>query len=229
MTVRRPARIGLDAHLLSFAGSVPPGRGQPLRRGVAARVRGRRWCKRFARVHRVCRVGARATGLPAASCRRAATLRPQAACRPHTRRCGSPGSRSSARWRPCANALDLIHGRSTPWPLGAPVRGVITIHDPRLPGTSRDPQSGQATLPDADDAARGAAGGADHRQFRPSRAMRSCDDWGCPSGKVVVVHNGVDATFAPLPPGEGWRASWRNAGCRDGCSSPSAHWNRART
>jgi glycosyltransferase involved in cell wall biosynthesis len=200
MTAHRPARIGIDAHLLSFAGSYRQA-------GVSRYI---------AELLRVFGGDADPTGRydylafvgpePVPS-----DFLPRDARGPlrfvHSR---IPTANPLARiaWEqavgPFAAArarLDLFHGPVNALPLAAPGRGIVTIHDlaflahPEALGAARRRYLTLLTALSARRAARIIAVSA----FTRDEIVRRLR---VPASKIAVVHNAVDAAFKPLPAAE---------------------------
>jgi glycosyltransferase involved in cell wall biosynthesis len=97
--------------------------------------------------------------------------------------------------------LDLLHGPVGALPLAAPCRGIVTIHDlaflahPEALGAGRRRYLTAIIALSARRAAKIIAVSAFTRDEIVARL-------GVPADKVAVVHNAVDAAFAPLPPDE---------------------------
>jgi glycosyltransferase involved in cell wall biosynthesis len=200
MTAARPVRIGIAAHLLSFAGSY---RQAGVSRYVAELLRafavaggtdGTREYVAFVGPERV-----PSDFLPPAadgSSRFVHSRLPTA--RPPVRIAWEQVAGPVAALR---ERLDLIHGPVNALPLGAPCPGVITIHDltflarPEAHNPGRRRYLSLMTKLAARRAARIIAVSA----FTRDEIVRLL---GIPAGKIAVVPNGVDAAFAPLPPGE---------------------------
>lgn len=199
MSDRRPARIGIDAHLLSFAGSY---RQAGVSRYIAELLRAFAGEAAAGGHDYTAFVGPEPvpTGfLPRGGAGRLRFV--------HSR---LPTARAPVRiaWEQAVGPLaalrarlDLLHGPVNALPLAAPGRGVITIHDlaflahPEAHNPGRRRYLAVMTRLAARRAARIIAVSA----FTRDEIVRRL---GVPAGKVAVIHNGVDTSFAPLPPAE---------------------------
>lgn len=200
MMARQPARIGIDAHLLSFAGSY---RQAGVSRYIAELLRAFAGDATAAGDHDYrAFVGPEAVPpdfLPA-----------NGTGRVHFVHSHLPTTNPLARiaWEqalgPVAAArarLDLVHGPVNALPLAAPGRGVVTIHDlaflahPEALGAARRRYLTLLTALSARRAARIIAVSA----FTRDEIVRRLR---VPAGKIAVVHNAVDPAFAPLPAAE---------------------------
>lgn len=195
MSPRRPARIGIDAHLLSFAGSY---RQAGVSRYIAELLRDFATVDPDAGQAYTAFVGPEP--VPPAF-----LVAPDGALRfVHSR---LPTGRPPVRiaWEqalgPVAAArarLDLLHGPVNALPLAAPCRGVVTIHDlaflahPAALGAGRRRYLTAITALSARRAAKIIAVSAFTRDEIVARL-------GVSAAKVAVVHNAVDPSFAPLP------------------------------
>ncbi len=203
MSPRRPARIGIDAHLLSFAGSY---RQAGVSRYIAELLRDFATADPAAGQQYTAFVGPEPvpdTFLPATDGplrfvhSRLPTGRPPV--RIAWEQALAPLAAVRAR-------LDLFHGPVNALPLVAPGRGIVTIHDlaflahPEALGAGRRRYLTAITALSARRAAKIIAVSAFTRDEIVARL-------GVAAEKVAVVHNAVDATFAPLPDGE--RARFR--------------------
>ncbi len=203
MSPRRPARIGIDAHLLSFAGSY---RQAGVSRYIAELLRDFATADPAAGQRYTAFVGPEpvpATFLPAAGGplrfvhSRLPTGRPP--MRIAWEQAFAPLAAVRAR-------LDLFHGPVNALPLATPGRGIVTIHDlaflahPEALGAGRRRYLTAITALSARRAAKIIAVSAFTRDEIVARL-------GVAAEKVAVVHNAADATFAPLPTEE--RARFR--------------------
>lgn len=201
MRARRPARIGIDAHLLSFAGSY---RQAGVSRYVAELLRafasedpaGGRAYTAFVGPEPVPR-----TFLPPGTGPLRFVHSRLPTGRPPVRIAWEQGVGPlvAARAR-----LDLLHGPVNALPLAVPCRGIVTVHDlaflahPEALGAGRRRYLTAITTLSARRAARIIAVSA----FTRDEIVRRL---GIPARKIAVVHNAVDASFAPLPVGESAR------------------------
>jgi glycosyltransferase involved in cell wall biosynthesis len=199
MTRTRSARIGIDAHLLSFAGTYRQAGVSryiaELLRAFAAEEGGESPCEYVAFVGRE---------------RPPADFLPPGAGRVRWRHSPLPTERAPVRiaWEqalgPAAvlrERLDLFHGPVNALPLAAPCRGVITIHDlaflahPDAFNAAKRRYLALITALSARRAARVIA--VSHfTRLEVIRRLRVAP------GKVATVHNAADPAFAPRPPDE---------------------------
>ncbi|CAA9574864.1 MAG: Glycosyltransferase [uncultured Thermomicrobiales bacterium] len=204
MTARRPtarpARIGIDAHLLSFAGSY---RQAGVSRYIAELLRALAGDADAAGDHDyLAFVGPEPVPpgfLPASTTGRLRFVHSRLpTARPLERIAWEQALGPVAALRA---RLDLIHGPVNALPLAAPGRGVVTIHDlaflahPRALGAARRRYLTLLTALSARRAARIIAVSA----FTRDEVVRRLR---VPARKVAVVHNAVDPAFAPLPAAE---------------------------
>ena len=197
MTARRPARIGIDAHLLSFASSY---RQAGVSRYIAELLRAFGGDADPTDAHDyLAFVGPEpvpAEFLPRDArgplrfvLSRIPTANPLA--RIAWEQAVGPFAATRAR-------LDLFHGPVNALPLAAPGRGVVTIHDlaflahPEALGAARRRYLTLLTALSARRAARIITVSA----FTRDEVVRRLR---VPASKVAVVHNAVDAAFKPLP------------------------------
>ena len=200
MTARRPARIGIDAHLLSFASSY---RQAGVSRYIAELLRAFGTDADPARAHDyLAFVGPEpvppdflppgARGPLRFVHSRVPTANPVA--RIAWEQAIGPVAATRAR-------LDLFHGPVNALPLASPGRGIVTIHDlaflahPEALGAARRRYLTLLTALSARRAARIITVSA----FTRDEIVRRLR---VPTSKVAVVHNAVDAAFTPLPAGE---------------------------
>ncbi len=196
MTAQRRKRIGIDAHLLSFAGSY---RQAGVSRYIAELVRAFASDQAAAGNHEYTAfVGPEAVPahfLPATTTgqlqfvhSRLPTAKPP--MRIAWEQTGGPFAAARAR-------LDLLHGPVNALPLAAPGRTVVTIHDlaflayPAALSAARRRYLTLITALSARRANRIIAVSA----FTRDEVVRRL---GVPASKVVVVHNAVDPAFTPL-------------------------------
>ena len=200
MSARRPARIGIDAHLLSFADSY---RQAGVSRYIAELLRAFASDAAAADDHDyLAFVGPEAVPpdfLPVATTGRLRFV--------HSR---LPTTNPLARiaWEqalgPVAAArarLDLVHGPVNALPLAAPGRGIVTIHDLAFlahPGALSAARRRYLTVLTALSARRAARIIAVSAFTRDEIVRRLR----VPASTVAVVHNAVDPAFAPLPAAE---------------------------
>jgi len=205
MSPRRPARIGIDAHLLSFAGSY---RQAGVSRYIAELLRD------FATVDPT--AGQTYTAFVGPEPVPPTFLPPQRAAGVgalrfvHSRLpTGKPPVRIA--WEQALGPLaalrarlDLFHGPVNALPLAVPGRGIVTIHDlaflahPEALGAGRRRYLTAITALSARRAAKIIAVSAFTRDEIVVRL-------GVAAEKVAIVHNAVDASFAPLPADESAR------------------------
>jgi len=198
MSPRRPARIGIDAHLLSFAGSY---RQAGVSRYIAELLRDFATADPVAGQAYTAFVGPEpvppaflpATGGPLRFVQsRLPTGRPPVRIAWEQ----ALGPLAAVRAR-----LDLFHGPVNALPLAAPCRAIVTIHDlaflahPETLGAGRRRYLTAITALSARRAAKIIAVSAFTRDEIVARL-------GIPADKITVVHNAVDAAFAPLPADE---------------------------
>jgi glycosyltransferase involved in cell wall biosynthesis len=194
MSARRPARIGIDAHLLSFAGSY---RQAGVSRYIAELLRDFATVDRAAGQSYTAFVGPEPVP-PAFLPAQAGPLRFVHSRLPT----GKPPVRIAweQAFGPLAAVrarLDLFHGPVNALPLAVPCRGVVTIHDlaflahPEALGANRRRYLTAITALSARRAAKIIAVSAFTRDEIVARL-------GIPAAKVAVVHNAVDASFVPL-------------------------------
>jgi len=202
MSPRRPARIGIDAHLLSFAGSY---RQAGVSRYIAELLRDFATAAPTAGQDYTAFVGPEPvppTFMPAALPAAGGPLRFV-----HSR---LPTDKPSARiaWEQAFGPLaalrarlDLFHGPVNALPLAVPCRGIVTIHDlaflahPEALAAGRRRYLTAITALSARRAAKIIAVSAFTRDEIVARL-------GVPAEKIAVVHNAVDALFVPLPADE---------------------------
>lgn len=200
MRAGRAARIGIDAHLLSFAGSY---RQAGVSRYIAELLRAFASDPAAAGDHDYrAFVGPEpvpADFLPAGGTGRVRFVHSRLpTANPLVRIAWEQalGPVAAARAR-----LDLVHGPVNALPLAAPGRGVVTIHDlaflahPEALSAARRRYLTVLTALSARRAARIIAVSA----FTRDEIVRRLR---VPASKIAVVHNAVDPSFAPLPADE---------------------------
>jgi glycosyltransferase involved in cell wall biosynthesis len=192
-----PSRIGIDAHLLSFAATY---RQAGVSRYIAELLRGL--------AGEADGAGGREYIAFAGPARPPAGFAPEGAVRwRHSRLpterapvriAWEQGAGPIAAW---ATRLDLLHGPVNVLPLLTPCPGVVTVHDlaflarPEAFHPAKRRYLRAMTALSTRRAARVIAVSA----FTRDELVRRL---GTPAHRITVVHNGVDPAFAPLPAGE---------------------------